>query len=74
VSGPRELRIQIGAVRVVGGSTIQARRIADALPVALERALAGLPAPTPGPADQVAAVVADRIRRDAGAAGAEVGP
>lgn len=74
MSAPRELRVQVAALRVVGGSTIEARRVADALPAALERALAGQRVASPGPADRAAAVVADRIRRDATVPGPEVGP
>ncbi|MBN3496367.1 hypothetical protein [Arthrobacter pascens] len=58
----------------MGGSTIEAKRVADALPAAIERALTGRPAAAPGPADLVADAVASRVRREAGAAGAEVGP
>ncbi|MBA2954124.1 hypothetical protein GON03_07310 [Nocardioides sp. MAH-18] len=74
MTAPRELRVQVGTLRVVGGSTIEARRIADALPVALERALAGRRATAPGPADLVADAVASRVRRESSDAWAEVGP
>ena len=71
---PRELRVQVGTLRVVGGSTIDARRVAEALPGALERALSGRRAVRPGPADRVADVVAARIRHDAQVSDPEAGP
>ncbi|HET7429876.1 MAG TPA: hypothetical protein VFJ89_00070 [Nocardioides sp.] len=71
---PRELRVQVATVRVVGGSTIEARRVAEALPAALERALSGRRAISPGPADRVADTVAARIRHDAQVADPEAGP
>lgn len=74
MSAPRELRIRVGTVRVVGGSTIQARRIADDLPAALERALAGQVPTATRPADRVAAAIAEQVRRDVRSdSGVEVG-
>jgi len=40
-----DARLRIGALTVHAGSAIEARRLAEALPAALERALAGQPAP-----------------------------
>lgn len=85
MSTPRRIRVRVSSLRVVGGSTIDARRVADALPAALERALAGEPSrPATGPrpprhraltdAELVATSVATRVLSEAAAAGAAVTP
>jgi len=60
------IRVRIGTLRVTATSGVVARRLADALPAAIERALRrpapdGGPAPR-APADQVAAAVVAQIR------------
>lgn len=78
MTGLRELHVHVATLLVVGGSTIEARRVADGLPAALERALAGRPAAAPGPAHLVADSVAQQVRAAVSAAvdaaGAQVGP
>jgi hypothetical protein len=81
VSGPgRLVRVRVGTLRVVGASAIEARRVAEALPAALERALASWPDPpdarleSPGRAAArvVAAELAARVMRDLTTAASEV--
>jgi hypothetical protein len=63
------LRVEIGSIRIAAASGLDARRLADALPAAIERALvrlsAGGPPPPPGralsPADDAAAQIADAV-------------
>lgn len=50
-------RVRIGALTVEGASAIDARRLADALPAALERAFAGVQADRPSAADRAAAQI-----------------
>ncbi|MFH0518544.1 hypothetical protein ACHBTE_15360 [Streptomyces sp. M41] len=69
---PPSVRLRVGALRVTAGSAIEARRLADALPAALERAWRSWPAApaVPGPrsdaayrrADEVAAAVIATVR------------
>ena len=64
MSGPAPLRLAIDRITVSAASGLDARRLADALPGALERALAN-PAPRPGfasLADQAAAQIAAAVR------------
>jgi len=61
----RPVRISVGEVAVVGASKLQARRLADAFPAALHRALLAI-GETEGrrePIDRAARDVADQIRR-----------
>lgn len=51
-AGP--LRLAIGLVTIEARSPVEARRLADALPAALERALQGGPLRRPTQADRVA--------------------
>lgn len=65
--------VRVGALQIAGASPLEARRMADTLPAALERALAVALGPPgdapPGPArgaaqrpvEQVAALVASRV-------------
>jgi hypothetical protein len=69
VSGVAPLRLAIDRITVSAASGLDARRLADALPGALERALAGVAsgrepmALRPGsPAEQAAAQVAAAVR------------
>lgn len=62
------VRIAIDRIRVSGASGLEARRLGDALPAAIERALsamiAGTPRPTGrplAPADEAAARVAEIV-------------
>jgi hypothetical protein len=64
----RPLQVAIREVAIKAASPLAARRLADALPAALERALARLSAPAPPrgvlrqrPADRVAAQVAGTV-------------
>ncbi len=55
----RPVHISIGQLRVTGASSLDARRLADALPAALDRAMTRLaagapPMPRVGAADRVA--------------------
>ena len=43
----RPVRVAIGEIAIAAASPLEARRLADALPAALERAFAQLAAPTP---------------------------
>lgn len=64
MTGSAPLRLAIGRITVSAASGLDARRLADALPGALERALAS-PAPGPGfpsPAEQAAAQIAAAVR------------
>lgn len=63
----RALRVEIGRITVAGASGLEARRLADSLPGALERALADLASgraalarPT-SPAEQAAARIAAEV-------------
>ena len=69
----RPVRVAIGRISVSADSGLEARRLGDALPAAIERALAGMIAGTPPPsgrpppaadraAAQVAEIVAGRMR------------
>jgi len=60
----RPLTLSIGAVRVRAASSIDARRVADALSGALDAALAdgAVRPPRPTPAEQAAWAVADAVR------------
>ncbi|MGC0334602.1 hypothetical protein RKD23_007592 [Streptomyces sp. SAI-170] len=73
---PAEVRVRVGTLHVTAASAIEARRLADALPAAIERALRSWPdattpaVPAPGRhcaaadrrADQVAAAIVHRMR------------
>ena len=68
----RPVSVSIGAIRVRAASGLDARRLADALPAALARALAGLgpsgetPAPRgDSPADRAARAIAAEVARRA---------
>lgn len=67
MTGARPLRVEIGRVTVAAASAIDARRLADQLPGALERALATVasgrePGPRPAsPAEQAAAAIAAEV-------------
>jgi hypothetical protein len=69
MSGGRPLRLAIDRITVGAASGLDARRLADALPGALERALAGVAAgrgpvasrPGAGAAEQAAAQIAAAI-------------
>lgn len=61
-----QLTIRIGRIAVVGASGLDARRLADALPRSLERALAETPAVPArlrrtGPADRAAREIVARV-------------
>jgi hypothetical protein len=63
-----ELRVQVGTLRVLGASTVEARNVADALPEALQHALTRWPSPpshvdrsTGHAVDRVAERVAERV-------------
>lgn len=61
-----ELHIRVGSLSVLGASRVEARRLADALPQALERALAAPPTATARGgtrADAVAVEIAAHVRR-----------
>jgi hypothetical protein len=69
--GQPSIRVRIGTLRVTAASVAEARRLTDALPAAIERALrqpTGPGSPTEavpagnGLADQVAAAVVKEIR------------
>ena len=62
----RALSVSIGAVRVRAASGVEARRLADALPRALDAALAeGAVRPLrPTPAERAAWAVADAVRAE----------
>ena len=62
------LRIEIGRIRVSAASGLEARRLGDALPAAIERALSAMIEGTPpasgrplGPADEAAARIAQTV-------------
>jgi hypothetical protein len=59
----RPTRVSIGEIAVRGASAIEARRLADALPAALERALSGRNHTwlRPSPADRVAAQIVEAM-------------
>jgi len=64
----RPVRVAIDRISVSAASGLEARRLGDALPAAIERALAGLIAGTPptagrplGAADEAAARVAEVV-------------
>lgn len=65
----RPLRVAIGRISVSAASGLEAQRLGDALPAAIERALAGMLAGAPAPgsgrplssADEVAAQVATSV-------------
>jgi len=65
------LALSVGTIRVHAASGIDARRLADALPVALAAALAqgAVRPPRPTPAERAAWAIADAVqaRREAGA-------
>lgn len=65
----RDVSLKVGRIIVHAGSPIDARRLADALPAALERALRGAPAPTrrPSHADRAAGQIVAAIRAAQGA-------
>lgn len=70
----RPLRVEIGSIRISAASGLDARRLADALPAAIERALAARSSPPPpgrrlAPADQVAAEVAQAVAARLGSGG-----
>jgi hypothetical protein len=57
------LQLQIGRIRISAASGLDARRLSDALPAALQRALAGS-APTArraSPADEAASAIVKQI-------------
>jgi hypothetical protein len=61
-----DARLRIGALTVHAASAIEARRLAEALPAALERALAGqqhAPRTRPTPADVAAAQIVAAIEQ-----------
>lgn len=80
---PDVVRMRVRDLRIEGASTIEARRVAEALPEALQRALATWPAEPPErprgtqvttrQADEVAAAVAARVLREVRATTPEAG-
>lgn len=68
MSGPRPLKLAIDRITVAAASGLEARRLADALPGALERALAapasggGFASPAEQAAAQIAAAVRERLK------------
>jgi hypothetical protein len=72
MSAATPLRLAIDRITVSAASGLDARRLADALPGALERALAnrasgavprsGLPSPAEQAAMQIAAAISERLR------------
>ncbi|MFG2106449.1 hypothetical protein [Micromonospora chersina] len=70
-AAPAPVRVRIGTLRVTAASGIEARRLAEALPAAIERALAAWPGEPPERPrsavtrrqEQVAEHVADQIVR-----------
>lgn len=61
LAGPSPVRIEIGTLTVRAASGIEARRLADALPAAIGRALAG-GLPGHSAADRVAVEVVNAVR------------
>ena len=61
--GDRAVRVAIREVRIAAASSIDARRLADAMPAALERELSGLRARKTVPFDRRAHPV-DRVARE----------
>lgn len=80
MNGPGRVQVRVDTLRVVGGSAVEARRVAEALPAALERALASWPYPPDAglePAGRAAVrlaaeKLAARVVRDVAAAAPEV--
>lgn len=72
MTAPAPVRVGIGCVRISAASGLDARRLADALPAALERALLnafGAPAPaSKSPADTAARQIADAVIAHIGSA------
>ena len=62
MSGQQEIRVRIGTLTITAGSAAEARRIAEALPAALERALRDPAGPGRDRPDQVARVIAEKVR------------
>lgn len=60
VAVDRPVRVQVRGVSIHAASGIDARRLADALPAAIDRALSGMPLGD-RPADRVAAQLRDAI-------------
>lgn len=72
LSANRPVHIAIRQLRVTGASSLDARRLADALPAALDRAMGRLadggaatarPGPADRAADQIAHAIAQRLER-----------
>jgi hypothetical protein len=58
----RPVHVRIGRISVSAGSALEARRLCDALPNAIEGALTGQPSRPHNRADKIAAEIVARIR------------